>query len=110
MLDLTLWLEQPSLPRLLAQRTAALLAFLIRSKSLDTAILPAENPSRRTRSVSGISSGTTLMIEQLGKAPLTLGSVIGVVPAGGGFAQDRLHDEKAIRAFTFAAPPRNLPV
>src|SRR5215470_14390493 len=46
--------------------------------------------------------------EQLGKAPLTLGSVIGEVPAGGGFAQDRLHDEKAHQGIHFCGPPRDL--
>ena len=39
---------------------------------------------------------------------LTLGSVIGVVPAGGGFAQDRLHDEKAHQGIHFWGPPRDL--
>ena len=46
--------------------------------------------------------------EQLCKAPLTLGSVIGVVPAGGGFAQDRLHDEKAHHGIHFCGPPHDL--
>ena len=36
---------------------------------------------------------------------LTLGSVIGVVPAGGGLAQDRLHDEKAHQGIHFCGPP-----